>query len=106
MVNPIGNLQAMLPNSSEVGNLQNQMNHQAVNAQNFGNQKLQQQADDKQMQVYAKDEVEEEKIREDKDSDKGSGENSQGRRKKMSKPEKEEKKLTDAIRGHNIDIKL
>lgn len=105
-VSPIGNLQAMLPNSSEVGNIQNKMNHQVTVAQNFGNEKLQQDSDMKQTQVYAKDSVEEEKIRDDEQNSNNGGAYSQNRKKKNTSKEEKTDLINDAIRGHNIDIKL
>ncbi|WP_196607325.1 hypothetical protein [Pectinatus frisingensis] len=108
-VNPIGNLQAMLPNSSEVGNIQNKMNQQVNAAQDFGNTKLQQESEDKQFQVYAKDAVEGEKIRSDDERNKQNGNGysrSNHKHKAAASPQEDEDNLSDAIRGHNIDIKL
>ncbi|TCS80973.1 hypothetical protein [Pectinatus cerevisiiphilus] len=106
-VNPIGNLQAMLPNSSEVGNIQNKMNHQVVTAQNFGNEKLQQESEKKQLQVYARENVEDGKIKDEQKGSSGNGGNSSKKHREGQPDEnKKEQVLTDAVRGHNIDIKL
>jgi len=106
-VDPIANLHAMLPNSSEVGKMQNQMNQQINAAQNFGAEKLQEEADEKQLQVQTKDDVEEGKIRNDEEKQQNmQGNSSHERTAKSDATEEEEEKLTDAIRGHNIDIKL
>ncbi|WP_196603339.1 hypothetical protein [Pectinatus haikarae] len=108
-VNPIGNLQAMLPNSSEVGNMQNKMNHQVATAQNFGNEKLQQESEKKQMQVYAKEKAEGGKIRNDqqgKSGGDGSGTSNRRKNDPAEAVQDENEVLTDAVRGHNIDIKL
>ena len=106
-VDPIANLHAMLPNSSEVGKMQNQMNQQINAAQNFGAEKLQDDGDKKQMQVQTKDDVEEGKIRNDEEKKQNTqGDSSYKEKAKSDDIEEEEEKLTDAIRGHNIDIKL
>ncbi|WP_196594676.1 hypothetical protein [Pectinatus sottacetonis] len=107
-VNPIGNLQAMLPNSSEVGKMQNKMTQQVNAAQNFGNEKLQQESEQKQLQVQAKDEVEDNKIRNDGQKDAQSRNElfNKKKPKHQTADDDTEDKLSDAIRGHNIDIKL
>ena len=103
------NLQIMVPKSTEVGQLQHNMNQQSAVQQDF--EAIRQKADAKlkQTQVRNKDDVDGGKIKDDPDHSKKQGQYASGHRRSRKEEEKEEpqeKMAVDQFRGQHIDISL
>lgn len=107
-------LQAVVPKSSEVTQMQHNMNQQAAVQQDF--EAIRQKADAalKQKQVRAREELEDGRIKDDPDRQKKQGkyEAKQGKNKSEAPAAEDvqsaddERMAVDMIRGHHIDIKL
>ncbi|MGL5269769.1 MAG: hypothetical protein ACRC7I_04395 [Selenomonadaceae bacterium] len=101
------NLQVMIPKSTEVGQVQHKLNHQAQVQQEAGAVRLQQDDALKQKQVRTREELEDGKVKDDQRQNTGGGTGK--RRQKNADPAEEtaeENLAVDAVRGHHIDIKL
>ena len=100
-------LQAVVPKSSEVTQLQHNMNQQSAVQEDF--QAIRQKAEDKlkQQQVRTKSEAEDGRIKDDPNKKGGQGQYQPGRKKNPTEEEPEEEKMAvDAVRGQHIDIKF
>jgi len=103
------NLQIMVPKSTEVGQLQHNMNQQSAVQQDFEAIRQKADAELKQTQVRNKDDVDGGKIKDDPDHRKKQGQYASGHRRSRNEEEKEEpqeKMAVDQFRGQHIDISL
>lgn len=107
-------LQAVVPKSSEVTQLQHNMNQQAAVQQDFEAIRQKTDAALKQKQVRKREEMEDGKIKDDpdrqkkqgrQDARKGHGQAGTGEDEAEAVPSGE-KMAVDTFRGHHIDIKL
>ncbi len=107
-VTPLSNLQVMLPQTTEVGHMQTNMQQQVNIAQDAGNEKLQKNAEEKLLEVNGRDDVDNPKIKGDEKRQRQRQKKQRQKEKATAALEEEEtpQKLMDAIRGHNIDISL
>ncbi len=106
-VTPIGNYQAMLPNSSEVGGMQSRADQQTLATQTFVNAELQDDTYERQLQVQTKEDVEDGKVNVREEKKNYSRQQQRKRHEVQVRLEEDrEEEIRDAIRGHNIDIKF
>lgn len=104
-VNPIS-LQMVVPRSTDVGQVQNDLNQQAANQKDFAMIRNETAAQMKMSQVQTKEQMEDGKIRDDTGGGNSRGGYSgQRRRRDGEAPEEDsERVVADRFRGHNIDI--
>ena len=104
------NLQVMVPKSTEVGQIQHNINQQAIVEQEFAANREKADAELKQQQVRSREEMEDGKIKEEperKKQDRGSFGGSRHNSSAQEEEEPEEERMAvDTYRGHMIDIKF
>ena len=103
------NLQIMVPKSTEVGQMQHNLNQQSAVQQDFEAIRPKADAELKQTQVPTKNDVDGGKIKDDPEHGKKQGQYAQGQRRHSpeKEPEEQQEKLAvDQFRGQHIDISL